>query len=227
MKLVKENWFTYTQYIDLGYRIVKSNTCIYEDDEDPNMAHIKFPMGDIETELKNNYIIRELIPNIATLTFEEIKSRLKPLLEFVENNCKYLGDVYDKDIDYLIGRYAMLKIVVLTDENGNYLGHIYQNISEDDEYASFIGIRSSLLNIAKRLYEMKYVSNISYYLLDSSINMLKIIEREKLGARLEHPIGSMIAISVKYGFDENYQFDLKWKAKINIGAYSLLFFLSK
>lgn len=65
---------------------------------------------------------------------------------------------------------------------------------------------------------------VSYYLLDACINIIKKFNKSAKYIVLENPIGAMIAISRKYGFDEDFTYDITLKPEIIVDDYSITFF---
>lgn len=117
----------YTLHLLMKLTTVRSNwySDIYQDDESSHMINIAFPIEDIENEIRNNYIIHQIIGDIVRyIPLPTLINLLEPLLKYIEKNYKYLGDVFDKDIDILSNRMKAKRIIILTNQN-KYIGHIY------------------------------------------------------------------------------------------------------
>jgi hypothetical protein len=125
-----------------------------------------------------------------------------------------------------MGMSSKEKAIVLFDERGEYTGYIYHYYSRKNE-AVFIGIRTSLLNIGRKILGLPYaVNNVSYFLLDASIGAIKILDASwtKI-VSLENPIGIMDKIiAPKFGFDDDFCFDI-WNGyrKVDVPPYTLSF----
>lgn len=197
----------------------------YEDYNTPESIQNSFPIENIEDEIRVNYIFRSILGNkIDQLSTEEIIHELKPLFEYVAENYVILSDVYDKDLDNLMGMSTKQNVIILTRDSGEYIGHIYHYYNQHDA-AEFIGIRSSLINIGNRMMGNPHVRNVSYYLLDACVRFIKMTNDKINIVRLQFPIGGMGAISRKFGFNDDCEFNVYTDAsKVSIKPYKITFY---
>lgn len=128
-----------------------------------------------------------------------------------------LLDVYEKDYEFLKNSELITNVIVLT-FNKNYIGHVY--LSESEEEMSIIGIRTSLIYIILKNRGLNLFKNVAYILLDAFRKYS--IEKNASSISIENPIGPMIDIAEKYGFEEN-TFDLENEPLVDVPEFILHF----
>ncbi len=213
----------------------------YDDYNAKEMINNSFPIGDIEKEVRNNYVFQTLLDErIDKMAFEEILTKCKPLFDYVAENYVTLSDVYDKDLDNLAGMSTKQKILIAVNSNNEYLGHIYHYYTQTRKHRVFgsnqkyyytneavmIGIRSSLLNIGRKLMGQSHTTHISYTLLDAATKVMKMLHNEIDVVNLENPIGGMSDIAIKFGFNKDYNFRIREDGKkVDVKPYKLSFFI--
>ena len=135
----------------------------------------------------------------------ELRDLLAPLRELYARSGSCYADIYSRDICAMEdgGKH----LIMLTGQQGEYLGHIYGTslLGKKVKYVEFIGIRESLRCTLEKLYgnKSKY-SGIAFSLLDACKEYGKSLGASKI--TLAAPIGRMIHIAERYGFvmDELY-----------------------
>jgi hypothetical protein len=159
--------------------------------------------------LDDNYIVN--------LLGGKINDKDKSLIfENIEN----LMDIYERDYELLNFRGYYSHVIILS-YNSRYYGHVYIVDSSDveEEPISIIGIRSSIYNLLCENHGFQRVRNIAYYILDSYRSLAKLLNLEVI--TIENPIGSMVGIARKFGFDRNFYFETSKEPKIKVGSYTL------
>lgn len=184
------------------------------------MINNKYPLGDIEEELDNDPILNMFFDNWTEIPYEEKIELLSPILGYVGKQYKYLGDIYDKDIDtFHRGGWDSpypLYIIAALDEQYNYVGHVYLEGSNE-----LIGIRSSLYNTMLRLYGRKHKGRISYVLFDIAMRFTREAGEKYL--MLESPIGSGVIVAEKFGFRDGV-IETGSEPKVEVPEYEILTF---
>ena len=135
----------------------------------------------------------------------ELRDLLVPLRDLYARSGNCYADIYSRDICAMEDGRKYL--IMLTGQQGEYLGHIYGShlLGNKVKYIEFIGIRESLRCTLEKLYgnKSKY-SGIAFSLLDACKEYGKSLGASKI--TLAAPIGRMIHIAERYGFvmDELY-----------------------
>lgn len=155
----------------------------------------------LESELRSNTILLNFFGE--KLTVANLKELLLPMKQYFLRNelWRIYADVFGIDINTT--NKESKQPLVLQRSNGDYLGHIYGTNCGD--YIEFIGIRESFACTLEKIYNNNPdYRGIAYSILDGCKQYAKLNGVNKI--TLASPIGSMPAISRKYGFvnDELY-----------------------
>lgn len=130
---------------------------------------------------------------------EELLAFLAPVQKHLERSWKNYADIYSQD--FYNFTYDTRKPLVLTSE-GKYLAHIWLMgwyPGTTDHIGSFIGIRASWENTLARIYGGG-IREVGYAVLTGCREVCKYLGLTEIG--LDAPIGPMIAIAEKYGFED-------------------------
>lgn len=162
--------------------------------------------------LDDNYVVKIL--------GGEINDKDKSLIfESIED----LMDIYEKDYELLNFRGYYSHVIILS-YNSRYYGHVYivdnNNVDNDIvEPISIVGIRSSIYNLLCENHGFQRIKGIAYYILDSYLLLAKLLNLDVI--TIEHPIGNMVQIARKFGFDRNFYFETNKKPNVKVDSYNI------
>lgn len=127
-------------------------------------------------------------------------------------------DVYQLDYDLLNFENRYSHVIILS-YGDRYYGHVYiVNKDDPDDLISIIGIRSSLYNLLCENHGFKNTAN---YILNSYLIFGRFLECETI--TIEHPIGIMIEIANKFGFDSDFHFQTLNGPNVAMGEYNITY----
>lgn len=155
---------------------------------------------EMEERICNSPVLHSfLIENeIDILNREELLAFLAPVKKHLERSWENYADIYSQDMYNF--KYDTRKPLILTSE-GKYLAHIWLlgwYLGTTDRSAGFIGIRSSWENTLARIYGGG-IREVGYAVLTGCREVCKYLGLTEIG--LDAPIGPMITIAEKYGFE--------------------------
>lgn len=159
----------------------------------------------------NLFLPEELVPwdskNPILLMFgdEDFKNDAKHLFKLVPE----LTDIYEKDTEW-----HLYERVFILCYKGRYLAHVYYEKYDK----GIIGIRSSLFNLLSPFHGIPNIKGVAFLLLEgyrdwvlqSGVKELFIIQ----------PIGPMLNIAEKYGFDEEtHRFSTQQEPNVEVPVF--------
>lgn len=162
------------------------------------------------TTLGNNHILNLLG---SSLNLKDLR--------FLFDNSEHLMDVYTID-NYIFNSNKCYSHVLVISYKGRYYGHVYINNNHDcdEEPISIVGIRSSLYNLLCENHGFQKIKNIAYYILHAYLSLAKSLGIDVI--TIESPIGVMVKLANKFGFDDDFYFSTTKIPNVNVGRYKLI-----
>ena len=183
-------------------QIAKYDRNTFNDLYSLNHFHSIFSSKDPIKNLRNNFIINRIIPDIDSIPTDELGELLKYNIDYYS-----LMDIFGKDTDLGESKRKTFSAVLLF--NGEYFGHINCWINRFDDISAQ-GIRTSIYNSLTNK-----IKGVSYVLIDALIKYAKVKDLDSV--MIVQPLPVMMYVLKKYGFKPisfdnqslNYIFDTK------------------